>query len=148
MANATNEAAMPHMVDIDVFGTPTTNPNGYTPAIVNTEIFNARFQTPTPAINDEFSWDVLLKKGTWSIEFLYTKFNSGGIIHVEIDDVEVGTLDTYAASPSSNNLSSITGVSVDGSGIHNFKVVTASKNASSGGYSVIICGIRLIRTGD
>lgn len=83
--------------------------------------------------NSAVSWDIVLSAGTWSIFVYCRKSTNTGIFTVKIDEVSVGTVDSYAAAPAMAALS-LTDVSVAADGKHTLQLLMATKNASSSGY--------------
>jgi hypothetical protein len=136
----------PWMVDINVFATPAANTNwNALSGNDSTWLFGYLLQS-SGAQNAEASWPVSLSAGTWTIEFMSRKSTNIGIYTVSIDGVSVGTVDGYAASPASNQRSSITGIAVTPSGVKTLNFKMATKNASSSSYFGNLAYIRLLRT--
>jgi hypothetical protein len=94
----------------------------------------------------ELGWDVVLGAGTWTIQLVYNKSTNTGIFSVRIDDVEVGTVDSYAAAAAANFISSVTGVVVASTGKKRVSLKMATKHASSSSFIGILQHARLIRT--
>lgn len=96
--------------------------------------------------NDEIVWNVWLDAGTYKIALIYVKNTNAGIFSVQLDTVEKGTVDSYAASASSNNYDETVTATVT-AGLKAVKLKMATKNASSSAYYGFIQSIALIRTG-
>lgn len=99
----------------------------------------------TGAQNAEVTWRVLLQAGTWKFTLMHSKAGNRGIYSVQIDGVEGGTIDGFAAA-AANALDTITGISVANSGLKTLKLKMATKNASSSSFFGVIIGILMIRT--
>lgn len=100
----------------------------------------------TGAQNAEFTYDQAMSAGTWSVFVIHIKGTDRGIISVQIDSVEVGTIDTYNGSLSRNQVGSVTGISVAATGQKEIKLKMATKNASSSSYYGTVNLITWIRT--
>jgi hypothetical protein len=96
--------------------------------------------------NNEYGWDLGLTKGTWSIQLTYTKNPVYGIATVLIDNVSVGTIDQYAAANTTNQQTSITGISITTSGKKRLTLKAATKNAASPNYYITAQKLALWRT--
>jgi hypothetical protein len=97
--------------------------------------------------NDAKWWYLFLTAGTWAIDLLYATGPNRGIVSVQLDDVQVGTLDAYHALPViKNNRASVTGITVGWTGVHKVSLVMSSKNASSSAYYGTITSLALRRT--
>lgn len=99
----------------------------------------------TPAQNDAVAWKLPLSAGTYTIAISVRESTNTGIITVLIDGVSVGTLDTFAASPAEARLS-LAGVNIPTSGVHEIRLLMATKNASSTGYAVTMFEVGITRT--
>jgi hypothetical protein len=105
-----------------------------------TNIFYAAVQAAvsrgsTGAQNAEIYWDLLLSAGTWTFSLVHNKNTDQGIYSVQLDAVEVGTIDAYNAGGSTNNnISAVTGIVVASTGVKRVKLKMATKNASSSNY--------------
>ena len=98
------------------------------------------------AQNAERTWDVTLAKGTWTIQLIYMKDGTAGVFSVQIDTVEVGTVDAYNAVNSYNNVSDVTGIAVASTGKKELKLKMATKHASASSYVGNVQSITLLRT--
>jgi len=119
--------------------------------------FDTRFQTSAAlgggtwynsggAQNDEWTLDKWFDAGTYKAALLYYKASSQGIHSIQLDGVEQGQIDGYAAGASQNNYSEITGLSVT-AGLKVIKDKIATKNASSSAYYGTSATLSWIRTG-
>lgn len=137
--------ALPWLIDVDVVEQAVShvgfdNIQANTLALLNLGKYNSSTQ------NDEINFDLVLAQGTWDVEVMHDTGASRGIISVQFDGVEKGTIDPYNASISYNNLSSVTGIAVAVSAKVRLKLKIATKNASSSGYFCQIQHIQLRRT--
>lgn len=96
--------------------------------------------------NSFLVWYVELSKGFWRLEVLRVADTDGAILTWSLDGTVVLTSDTYAGvrtvNQDSDGGSSFT---VPISGLHQLRLTTATKNASSSGYHAMIHGIQLRR---
>jgi hypothetical protein len=113
----------------------------------NAQIGGGYLRTDTGAQNNEISWDIWLDVGTYKYAQIYNKNTDEGIYSVQLDGVEKGTIDAYAAAPANNAYTEITGITVSTAGVKNFKLKMATKNASSSAYNAYINSVAWIRTG-
>ena len=95
---------------------------------------------------DYYEINFLVEAGTWTMTIIYQKNPNSPIHDFLIDGVSVGTVDTYAAGTSHNNVTSISGITLS-AGHHTFKILANGKNASSGDYNLAIQNVNLTRTG-
>lgn len=93
--------------------------------------FSLRKYSGNGAQNNEIYWDVPMSAGTWALELYYFTDPSYGIFTILIDDVEVGTVDSYIASGGTRTRAEITGIAVATSGVKRIKLKAATTNASS-----------------
>jgi hypothetical protein len=147
MANATNEASLPWMIDVDVQGSPKSNIGALANFFSSAAwIYRSAMAYTTPAIDNEVTWDVLLAKGTWTLEIMAVTQNQSGIITASLDGTTLGTMDLYTASSTGNVMLSISAISVAESGNKVLKFKMATKNGSSSDYQMILQMVRLRRT--
>ena len=95
---------------------------------------------------DYYEINFTVEAGTWTFTILYQKNPNSPIHDIIVDGSSIGTIDSYAAGTTHNNLATISGVSLI-SGNHTLKVLANGKNASSGDYNLAIQSITLTRTG-
>lgn len=133
------------LIDINVFMTPISHIN-FNTNTVDALAVRQGYRTSSGAQNDEISFDLVLAKGTWSIETMYFKNTDSGIISVQIDGAQQGTIDTYAAALSRNNRSTISGIVISQAGKHRLTLKMTAKNASSTNYYGRIQHIQARRT--
>lgn len=137
---------LPWLIDIDVFATSVSQVNWDNATIADpSEIYGDKRVTTT-AQNNEINWDVVLAAGTWTVELMYVKGTDAGIFNVQFDGVTVGTIDSYNASFTYNNRSSVTGITVGSTGKKRLKLLMATKNASSSAFAGRVQHIQLRRT--
>lgn len=103
-------------------------------------------QNTTNAVNDAFSFFCYLGVGTYTIRMTYTKTSDAAIATIAIDGVTAGTIDTYAAGSSNNNVSEISSVSISSSSLKTVSISALTKNGASSDYWLRINSIEFIRT--
>lgn len=86
------------------------------------------------AQNDSVEWDIVLAAGTWTIQFECVKFSDCGIVTISVDGSDVGTIDTYAAGATYNQIVSLANIVIASTGKKRIKFMIATKNASSSGF--------------
>lgn len=138
-------SSLPWLVDIDVFSTAVSQTNFDTNNVQALAIHNA-FKASSGAQNDEINWDVILAAGTWTVELTYRKASDAGIVSVQFDSVEKGTIDQYNAATSYNNRSTVAAITVATTGKVRLKLKMATKNASSSSYVGYLQHVQLRRT--
>jgi hypothetical protein len=98
------------------------------------------------AQNNTIVWeDILLDAGTYEIDLFHFTGAGYGIYSVQIDGVEVGTIDGYAAA-GARAFTRLTGIAIAAAGRHSVGLVMATKNVASGGYQGEISAITVVRT--
>lgn len=129
--------------------TPTATVGTWATANWGTAFPNSGFgiQNTSGAQNDAIAWQFPLAAGHYTINLAVRQSTNTGIVTVEIDGTSVGTLDTYNAAGGTNALQSLTGVSIAADGLHEIRLLMASKNASSAGYTLNIFAVSATRTG-
>lgn len=135
----------PWLIDIDPLPTAIAQTNWDTLSHDTLSTY-AGYKTSSGAQNAEINWDVLLAAGTWTVELIYVKSSTAGIISVQFDAVEKGTVDSYNASTVYDNRASITGVVIAATAKVRLKLKMATKNASSSSYIGFIAHVQLRRT--
>lgn len=101
--------------------------------------------TAATAQNDAFAIDVVLAQGTWDANFWVRKSTVSGIITLQQDGSDMGTVDTYAAANAAAKVS-ITGWAVSTTGKKRMNLKMATKNASSTNYALLLHAIEFRRT--
>ena len=112
--------------------------------VSTTSLYNARTNAGSHVQNDYIAWDLNLSAGTWAAQLLYLQLASGGIAHLSIDGVQVGTIDTYGAT-ANNVTGTVTGITVTG-GTQRVQLTMATKNASSTHFRLYMQALALRRT--
>lgn len=97
------------------------------------------------AQNDAWAVDVVLAAGTWDFHCWVRKSTNTGIITLQQDGSDMGTVDTYAAAAAAAKVS-VTGWSVSATGKKRMNLKMATKNASSSNYVLTMFGIEFRRT--
>lgn len=139
------DSALDWLIDVGVFEQASSHTNWDTLSINASSLLTCA-KTSSGAQNDEINFDLILARGTWDIELLFTKNTSYGIYSVQINSVEKGTIDGYDASNTFNNLSTISGVDIPQTAKYQLKLKMATKNASSSNYTGAVNHIQLRRT--
>jgi hypothetical protein len=85
------------------------------------------------ADGDERTFYVPLKAGTYTFECYFQRNTNRGKVDIYMDGTTFATaVDLYAASSIFNSVTTITGITVTGDGLHTIKFKINGKNASSG----------------
>ena len=144
----TYDSILPWVIDIDVFMAPSANTNFNNKQIgdATQTFYYGGWKYNSGAQNDSITWNIPLAAGTWSVELCYNKVSDAGIISIQFDDVEKGTIDCYIAGWSGNHFTSVSGISLATTGKTSFKLKMTTKNSSSSGYYAYLQHIRLLRT--
>lgn len=120
-------------------GTPTRN--------LDSSALGGGYVATAGAQNNEIVWNVPLDAGTWTLTAIYRKMSAYGIATFYLDATSLGTVDTYAASASNNNVSQITGITVATPAVYALKMKAETKNASASQYFLVMNLLTLTRTG-
>jgi len=108
---------------------------------------NAVLKNETAAANgDNIHFNVDIPPGTYTLKLMYSSSPNAGILDIDLGGTEIASIDTYAATGTSNNILTDTGNVVSTGGILDLVLRVDGKNASSGGYKVFIGFFSLIRT--
>jgi len=96
---------------------------------------------------DNISYQVYMGAGTYTLRILCMKSSAGAIVDIDIDGVEVASVDMYGAAPGEENqLLSATNIVVATAGLKTIRVRADGKNAGSSGYQMRITSITFWRT--
>lgn len=107
---------------------------------------NAKFYNSSNNDGDQVDYEIYLGAGTYTFKLLHAKNTNFGIIKLLVDDVEKGSIDSYAASAELNVISTITGVEIASSGVKTVSLKIDGKNGSSTGYYLNISAIYIYKT--
>ena len=107
---------------------------------------NGYFFNTSSADADNASYKVYLAKGTYTLRLVHTKASTGAIVDIDIDGVEKGSVDLYAASTSYNEIYSVTGIVVAASGLATIRLRSDGRNGSASGYTCYVVFLSLWRT--
>jgi hypothetical protein len=107
--------------------------------------YNGYLWNTSNANLDNCSVDVRVPAGTYTLRMNVIKTTAMGIMDVDLDGAEVGSLNCYAAVTAFDILS-ITGLTMNGP--HTLRFRVDGKHASATDYNLRLSGIELIRTGD
>jgi len=146
-APAWGSAEDPWWVDIDPFPGPETNSHWSTVTAVSAWTY-AGYLASDGTQNAEATWTVLLAPGPWTCRIAATSQSSFGIITIQLDGSTVGTVDLYNVSGAELDVGpfDVTGVTVSGTRKKTLRLLMATKNASSSGYTGRVRRIIWIRT--
>ncbi len=118
----------------------------YTPGSTANSGGAANFNNVTGvAQNDAFAYDLVLGAGTWDCHFWVRKSTNTGIVTLQQDGSDMGTVDTYAAAAAAAKVS-ITGWAVAATGKKRMNFKMATKNGSSSNYIFQVFAIEFRRT--
>lgn len=134
----------PWIVDCDSSGPSATTSWGVGPVVV--AALYGGYSQSSNVQNAEIDWDVVLGAGVWTVQLVFAKNVNTGIFSVQLDGVEVGSVDSYAAASANNAIVAIAGVPVIGSGKHRVGLKMATKNAASTGFIGLVQHLQLRRT--
>lgn len=99
----------------------------------------------TPGNADNISYKVYLAAGTYSLLLYYHKNTTGGVMDIDIDATEVGSVDQYG-SLTYNQRYLVTNISIATSGLKTLKLRMDGKNGSSSNYKGWCAYLALWRT--
>lgn len=94
---------------------------------------------------DNLSFNRYLAAGTYTIRAVYSQATARGILDIDIDGVEVASLDMYGP-PAVNQIATDTGNVVSTPGLKTIRLRVDGKHASSTHYYVVINAIEFWRT--
>ncbi len=92
------------------------------------------YYNSSAAQNDKISYLVTLDAGTYRLKTLQRTLANGGIATIQIDNVDVATIDSYSASATENVEKTSAAISISLAGLHTVSLKMATKNAASSGY--------------
>ena len=95
---------------------------------------------------DNITLNFYAPAGTYELNFNNPLGSNRGIVDIDIDAVEKGSFDGYAAANNFINISQLTGIVIGTSGAHTLKFRIDGKNGSSTAYLILLSGIHLLRT--
>jgi hypothetical protein len=99
------------------------------------------------AQNDEINFEGLsLEAGTYTVLMRVYTSNNHGIISIQLDSSQIGTIDLYSGSPTPDVLASATGLTVGSDDVYQLKLKMTSKNGSSSNYYGLVHSIAFVRT--
>lgn len=108
-------------------------------------LYTGGFYESSSNDGDNFSVNFRCLAGTYTLRFNSVKGTSYGILDIDIDGVEIGSKDAYAAGVDYDNIEEISGIVIS-SGQHTIKFRIDGKHASSTDYFINLNGIYLQRT--
>jgi hypothetical protein len=120
------------------------NQSDYDPSIISNPGYS---RAASATNNDEIHFGSLsLNAGTYKINLAYVKMPAGGIIEILHGTTSIGTVDSYAAALTYNQVVSFT-YSPTTLSTGNFRIKATGKNASATDYRVSLSRLEIIRTG-
>lgn len=107
--------------------------------------FGGAYENSSAASGNYVEWaNVPLFAANAKVNFLYTKSSNGGIVKVFWNGSELGTLDTYNASTTYNNVATVDlGTVTAGRGT--LRLISDTKNASSSAYKISVQQIEVVQ---
>ena len=118
----------------------------WTISINASSYYSSYLSQATPANLDNISYNAFLAVGTYSLVLYYHKNTTGGIMDIDIDSVEVGSVDQYSASLTWNLRYLITNINIATAGLKEIKLRMDGKHASSSNYKGWCTYLALWRT--
>jgi hypothetical protein len=114
---------------------------------ISASIYNC-WAITTQTQNCFLEWAVLVAAGTYTLRTAWRSGIDSAIVSISIDGgAALGTtIDQYAATAASNNVTDITSIVLT-AGRHTIRYTGATKNASSTSFRIILHGFSLTRTG-
>jgi len=112
----------------------------------NTGQLNSNYMNNTSGSqNDQIDFEkVYLSAGSYQAIACFVRINDQGICSILLDDVSVGTIDTYGAL--ALNIIADTTFTVGSSGLKKLSLKAATKNGASSAYNLSISEIAIFRT--
>jgi hypothetical protein len=141
------DQALPWLIDVDVFEQAVSHVT-WDNVGQDVRTILSFWKATTGPQGSEINFDVVLSSGIWTFELMHVQSPTKGIYTVQLDGVTVGTIDGYSANTNGDwgIRSVVTGISVATTGKKRLKLLMATQNASSSGYSGQIVHIQLRRT--
>lgn len=125
--------ADPWRIDIEPLGGGEANTGWNTLQNTTGDAYFGALKTDNGNQNNLVDFTFVVQKGTYTITLMHVKNTDHGIYSVQVDAVEVGTVDGYNGSRSPQSIGSVTGVAI-ATGKHTLRLKMATKNASSSNY--------------
>lgn len=139
---------LPHRVDIYPWCQSEFSETGTWNITASGTALGAIYENDTAdAQNDELTWQVALDAGTWDLTSIFEKGPNEAIQTWKLNGTSIGTIDGYDAGGSENNVTAITGFTVDTPGIYTLQCIAETRNGSSAGWQLGLQHIVLQRTG-
>jgi len=130
--------------DIDVNPLMPANMTNWSNLVVNSLAVNNAIKQSSGDQNALIYWQIPIHAGTWTFYGCFYTSNVSGIVSVQIDDVEVGTIDLYSVSPVWNYLGQVASIIIATTGLHKLTLKMATKGSGSSYYGTIM-SIKLLR---
>jgi hypothetical protein len=136
-ANVGYDINMPKRCTMWHIESTSTVGSGWSSAVQALSYYNYETFQSSPAINDRFTNGCHLAAGTYTFSVLARVSNNNGNITWNLDGIDFGSNDWYAANGGTggyNNIKTVSSVIVSSSGWHKLTGTIASKNAASSNY--------------
>lgn len=145
VTSAVADVMMPWRFELHpVFSHANTN---WSQVSVGSSILFGGYSQSSGAQNAEASWEIACAAGTYAFTLIHSRDVNRGIYSVQVDTVEVGTIDGYNGSTAHNTVNtSITGIAIATTAKHTIKLKMATKNASSSSYFAAVQHFAMRRT--
>ncbi|MBA7582388.1 hypothetical protein ES708_24316 [subsurface metagenome] len=95
---------------------------------------------------DNISYKAYLAAGTYTLLYCYLQTPMGGIVDIDINGSEVGSVDTYNANTRYNQFYKVTGIVIPSAGLKTIRLRVDGRNPSADYYFLPVCFISLWRT--
>lgn len=137
----------PWHIELNPFFNVTAQTNWATRTQSTTAFFGGT-RDSTGAVNASFSYNNFVTgAGTYQISIMHTTNADRGIYSVQIDTVQVGTIDGYSAAKVENVVGTISGIGpLSVSAFHTLAFVMTAKNGASTNFTGSIQWITIQRT--
>jgi len=113
--------------------------------IVGPNLYSGYFYNTSNNDGDNFTVNFRCMAGTWTLRFNAHQNSDLAIVDVDMDTVEIGSFDNYAAAPSGLTIREIAGLALTGAE-HALRFRVDGRNAASVGWLFYTHGIYLQRT--
>lgn len=128
-------------------GNATFHPSDYTAVIQGTWVFLDYLMSlnTSNAANDQLDYKGCFSGGTYTATLWSDKDTNRAKAHLLVDGVDKGSFDMYAAAPTANQRTQITGIAIGG-GVRTISLKLTDRNASSSGFYMEFVRLSLQRT--
>jgi hypothetical protein len=137
----------PWEVNVNLFTGAISN-NNMSTIYVNSDIANMvgpALVSGTGAQGESSSYRIMLSAGTWQVNTIGYTANNRGIYNFYLDNVLMGTVDGYSASPTVNVRRNSSSFVVASTAVYTLKMAMDTKNASASTYYSTINMVTFVR---